>query len=617
MKLLLKKSPKFDEKSYALAPKKTIFSTISIWFEGNGKWSVFFGLWLLTLLVVLVLGAINYSTNEIWQAQKTRFGASFVISRTSALLIHVNVAVVMLPICRSLLTLLRSTRLSQILSFDLNIKFHKFVGWTIVVFSIIHALGHYRNYYILAYDSASDSGRSVAAQFFWLLLVSGPSWTGHIMLICLLLIAIPATDSSRKSNFNRFYYLHHLFAVFFLLFSIHGAFCLLKPSSPPYCTRGAAFYKYYLFTGFIYLVERVRRELRGTNLGRILYRESSDSNGKISKVILHPSRVIEIQMQKDPQVNFKSGQFIYLNCPAISNIEWHPFTLTSAPEEDFFSVHIRVVGDWTSSLASALGIDELSTEFEKIEQPVLQQLSRPNSYSKHHLDNRNSAKRNSNKYRKSLQLKLSNFVLPKLIIDGPFGCASEEVFSHEVAVLFGSGIGVTPFASILKSIWYRHNSPGNVSSLQKVYFIWTSKETESFEWFQDLLLAIEEEEILEFGALDSFNSPSQFSTSKNFIEFQIHLTKKFNSYQMGNVILNDMEGMQDVITNLKSPTFYGRPNLGSIFSTVAKRHPGADVGVFFCGPEGMGRDIEKTLYTWNKNYYFPGATKFSYKKENF
>lgn len=44
------------------------------------------------------------------------------------------------------------------------------------------------------------------------------------------------------------------------------------------------------------------------------------------------------------------GQYVFLNCPAISRLEWHPFTMTSAPEEDFFSVHIRLAGDWTEKL---------------------------------------------------------------------------------------------------------------------------------------------------------------------------------------------------------------------------------------------------------------------------
>lgn len=44
------------------------------------------------------------------------------------------------------------------------------------------------------------------------------------------------------------------------------------------------------------------------------------------------------------------GQYIFINCPSVSRLEWHPFTLTSAPEEDMFSVHIRSAGDWTENL---------------------------------------------------------------------------------------------------------------------------------------------------------------------------------------------------------------------------------------------------------------------------
>lgn len=47
------------------------------------------------------------------------------------------------------------------------------------------------------------------------------------------------------------------------------------------------------------------------------------------------------------------------------------------------------------------------------------------------------------------------FLVPRLAIDGPFGTASEDVFRYEVVMLVGAGIGVTPFASILKSVWYK------------------------------------------------------------------------------------------------------------------------------------------------------------------
>jgi len=49
-------------------------------------------------------------------------------------------------------------------------------------------------------------------------------------------------------------------------------------------------------------------------------------------------------------------------------------------------------------------------------------------------------------------------VLPRVMIDGPFGSASEDFYKFETVMLVGAGIGVTPFASILKSIWYRINN---------------------------------------------------------------------------------------------------------------------------------------------------------------
>lgn len=67
--------------------------------------------------------------------------------------------------------------------------------------------------------------------------------------------------------------------------------------------------------------------------------------------------MLELHMKKR---DFKMGpgQYIFLQCPSVSQLEWHPFTLTSAPEEDFFSVHIRVTGDWTAAVFKAFGAEE-------------------------------------------------------------------------------------------------------------------------------------------------------------------------------------------------------------------------------------------------------------------
>ena len=44
-----------------------------------------------------------------------------------------------------------------------------------------------------------------------------------------------------------------------------------------------------------------------------------------------------------------------------------------------------------------------------------------------------------------------------IYIDGPFGSPSSNIYRAEHAVLIGTGIGVTPFASILQSIAHRYS----------------------------------------------------------------------------------------------------------------------------------------------------------------
>lgn len=90
-------------------------------------------------------------------------------------------------------------------------------------------------------------------------------------------------------------------------------------------------------------------------------------------------------------------------------------SFSSAPEEDYISVHIRVVGDFTAALAKAVGCD---------------------------LDNEKGAVVVGTNTNPPL-----NRVLPRVMVDGPFGSASEDFLKYETVLLVGAGIGVTPFAS--------------------------------------------------------------------------------------------------------------------------------------------------------------------------
>jgi hypothetical protein len=97
----------------------------------------------------------------------------------------------------------------------------------------------------------------------------------------------------------------------------------------------------------------------------------------------------------------------------------------SAPEEDYVSVHIRVVGDFTREFTKVLGCD---------------------------FNNKKGGEKGEKGAAGGRVVGTDvnprvNRVLPRIMVDGPFGSASEDFLKYETVLLVGAGIGVTPFAS--------------------------------------------------------------------------------------------------------------------------------------------------------------------------
>ncbi|KAI9298355.1 hypothetical protein K502DRAFT_334244 [Neoconidiobolus thromboides FSU 785] len=524
--------------------KLTIAEKISRYAKNETSTIVFMIIWCISQILIFGFAFVNYKYNSEFSVVRDILQESFLIARATSLPIEINTALILLPMCRTIISLLRSTPLNHVIPFDKNRTFHKLTAWTVIFYSVTHSIAHFINFYKLSnLNVGGITGKSWAHYTF----LTGPGWSGCIMLLCLILIGATSLGKVRRQNFELFWYTHHLFAIYFLMYSFHGGFCLIKRDHPPYCA-GASFWKYWTFSGVLYLYERVMREWRGSR------------DTFISRVVLHPSRVVEIQFKKK-DFKMKAGQYIFLNCPEVSLHQWHPFTLTSAPEDDYASIHMRMAGNFTKSLAERLGCDINAKS--------------PQAATDESLDR----------------------ALPSIMIDGPFGSASEDVFNYEVSVLVGAGIGVTPFASILRSIWYRLYTPSKQTRLCKVYFIWTCRDKEAFEWFQSLLSVIEQED------------------TSHIIEINTFLTGKLKADEIRNLTLNYEVGKEDALTGLRSPTQFGRPNFNSIFQKLVERHKATDIGVFFCGP----KPLSKSLHMYCNQYSQPGneGTKFHYNKENF
>lgn len=102
-------------------------------------------------------------------------------------------------------------------------------------------------------------------------------------------------------------------------------------------SSASSFY-WIMFSIVIYVLERIARLLRS-------FRPYTIEEYKI-----HPSKVLQLMINNIGvnKISYHAGQYVYLNLKSIAYFEWHPFTITSSPDDDFLTVHIRCEGDWTS-----------------------------------------------------------------------------------------------------------------------------------------------------------------------------------------------------------------------------------------------------------------------------
>ncbi|XP_023647954.1 NADPH oxidase 1 [Paramormyrops kingsleyae] len=559
------------------------------WIINHGLSAFILTVWMGINIFLFVYYYQLYNTQESFFYTRHILSSALPWARAPAAVLNFNCMLILLPVCRNLLSLIRGSFMccgrSLRKPLDKNITFHKCVAYMIALMTAVHTIAHLLNlewfnnsrdgeYDILSTtlsalgDSANETFlnpiRSTTTTPTYVAFTTIAGLTGVIITLALILIITSSMEVIRRSYFEVFWYTHHLFIVFFAGLVFHGAGRIvrhLETTDPPHNTSFCKdqplnwgnipecpipqfeggfpqTWMWVLGPMILYICERVLRFIR--YMQPVMYR----------KIVMRPSSVLELQLVKNG-FKMEVGQYVFLNCPEVSQLEWHPFTLTSAPEEDFFSVHIRSMGDWTGNLINML---------EKLPEGSQG---------------------------------------PKMAVDGPFGTASEDVFDYEVSMLIGCGIGVTPFASILKSIWYKFKESNPKLRTRKIYFYWLCRETHAFEWFADLLQVLEKE--------------MTEREMRHFLTYNLYLTGWDSSHAAHVMVHFDKD--TDVITGLKQKTHYGRPNWDKEFEQICNENPSSTVGTFLCGPENLAKELERKCVEYSD--VDPRKTRFYFNKENF
>lgn len=509
------------------------------------------------------LAGLNTLTFSVW------------LSRGAGLALSFDGAAILLPMCRNILKWVRPK--IRWLPLDESQWFHRQIAYRMLLFTIIHVCAHYVNFFNV---EKSQIRPVTAIQIHY---TEAGGITGHVMLLCMLLMYTTAHKKIRQQSFETFWYTHHLFIPFMLGLYTHATGCFVRDTPLPYSPfAGKVFWdhcigyegwRWELWGGGFYLCERIWREIR------------SRRETEIVKVVRHPYDAMEIQFRK-PSMRYKAGQWLFLQVPAVSSTQWHPFTITSCPFDPYVSVHVRQVGDFTRALGDALGCGpSQAKEYDGLDPLGMYEIALQNGQK-----------------------------MPKLKIDGPYGAPAEDVFDNEIAVLIGTGIGVTPWASILKNIWHLRGGPNPPRRLRRVEFIWVCKDTSSFEWFQTLLSSLESQSA----------SAATTAGGPEFLRIHTYLTQRLDADTAANIYLNSVGMDVDPLTELKTRTNFGRPDFKRLFRAMKdglldqsymsglEGNLRTDVGVYFCGPNSAARDIRRACRDVTS-----GEVRFKFWKEHF
>jgi NADPH oxidase len=297
-----------------------------------------------------------------------------------------------------------------------------------------------------------------------------------------------------------------------------------------------------------------------------------------------PRGVLRLQFAMPDSFTYTAGQYITLKCDNL-NEEWHPFTICSAPEEGFLELYIRSSDelDWCSALRKAtVPIKDYWKNGNK--KPVKYDSDDSNDwrFPRDMVRNLPDLRGHS-----GVDLKTVDKIEPQLVesiklaslpepgvdddkrpiilrIDGPFGAPAEAVWTYQTVMLVGAGIGVTPFASILRSWCLKSDAMRKMGTREcrptRLHFYWVCRGIEEFNWFEDLLI-------------QSLKGPG-----KNAFEFNLFATGECKYSEVSDSRL---------VKSLKGQTYFGRPNWKRIFGDLKTKHGGQHIGCFLCGPEAI------------------------------
>ncbi|KAJ7567977.1 hypothetical protein O6H91_01G014200 [Diphasiastrum complanatum] len=204
-------------------------------------------IWVIALWLAAMAGLF------CWKFMQYRHKAAFhvmgycvSVAKGAAETLKLNMALILLPVCRNIITWLRSTWLGNYVPFDDNINYHKLIALGIAIGVLVHGGVHLscdfpRIVHSSSYDFYHDVGRGFHYHkpSYMGIITTVEGITGITMVILMIISFTLATTWFRRNlvklpwpfhrltGFNAFWYSHHLFVIVYILLIIHSIYLFL------------------------------------------------------------------------------------------------------------------------------------------------------------------------------------------------------------------------------------------------------------------------------------------------------------------------------------------------------------------------------------------------------
>lgn len=423
--------------------------------------------------------------------------------------------------------------------FERLIKYHRVLGRVAWISATMHMLfwqvkwlyeGTLKNNIVTVSNLIINTGNPpIVHQDNWSIPVAEAGW--------LVLTLALAFTQFRRRHYEAFHFAHHGVWVFLITSLIHSWGLW-----------------YYLVGGLLLaIVDKLMRAIKSARPVKVV---SIATSGAVTRI------AVDADIFKSG--GYFAGQYAFVNFPAISLFEWHPFTISSAPSTTHtdrvvtFHIKAHAPGTWTSEVAALAAA-----------------APHPGDVS--------------------------------MSIDGPYG-RTGHYYERRTLVLVAGGIGITPLHSVLLDTYTRLAEPevfagaASAGAVQRVVLVWTCKEASLFACFADTLATI--------------------ARSKLRASFELHL-----HYTGGGKagVADALQSAATSETGLCDPSsaasiapliVTGRPDIPAIIARAlqetqaaaardgeAPRAPSDVLSTLVCGPESLVEQVSAAAFDANVDFH--------------